>query len=186
MLNLIKILFCSLILLLLSLPIIIISLSIKMNSNGPIFYWSKRVGKNNKIFMMPKFRTMKINSPQLATSIMENHKNYITSLGKILRKLSIDEIPQIYSIIKGDMNFIGPRPALFNQFDLIELRKKKNIHKMLPGITGWAQVNGRDELSIEKKVEYEYEYILKKTIFFDFYIIILTVIKVFSSNDISH
>jgi O-antigen biosynthesis protein WbqP len=107
------------------LPIIFISLSIKINSKGPIFYWSKRVGKDNKIFMMPKFRTMKINSPQLATSIMEKHKNYITSLGKFLRKLSIDEIPQIYSIIKGDMNFIGPRPALFNQFDLIELRKKK-------------------------------------------------------------
>jgi O-antigen biosynthesis protein WbqP len=135
---------------------------------------------------MPKFRTMSQEAPQVASSIMKNQKNYVTSFGKLLRKLSLDEIPQLYSILKGDMNFIGPRPALFNQYDLIKLRNDKGINKILPGITGWAQVNGRDEISIQKKVEYECEYILKKSITFNSYILILTFIRVFLSRNISH
>jgi len=171
---------------LLLVPIILISIAIKLNSKGPIIFWSKRVGIDDQIFLMPKFRTMKINAPQLATSIMQSQKNYITFSGKILRKLSIDEIPQIYSILKGDMNFIGPRPALFNQYDLIKLRNTRGINKILPGITGWAQVNGRDEISINKKVEFECEYLEKKSIIFDLYIILLTFIRVFLSRNISH
>jgi O-antigen biosynthesis protein WbqP len=159
---------CIVIVLVLFIPILLISIGIKISSKGPIIYWSKRVGKNKIIFLMPKFRTMRDSAPQLSTANMKNHQNYVTHFGKVLRKFSLDEIPQLYSIFKGDMNFIGPRPALYNQYDLIKLRDENGINKFLPGITGWAQVNGRDELSIEKKVNYEYEYILKKSIIFDF------------------
>jgi len=186
MFRLSKIIICIILLLSLTFPILLILIGIKVSSKGPVIYWSKRVGVNNTIFLMPKFRTMKQEAPQIATSIMKNQVNYVTSFGKLLRKLSLDEIPQIYSILKGDMNFIGPRPALFNQYDLIKLRNDKGINKMLPGVTGWAQVNGRDEISIEKKVEYECEYTLKKSVIFDFYIIILTFIRVFLSRNISH
>ena len=185
MIKIIKIFICLIILFMLAIPIILISIGIKISSNGPIIHWSKRIGKNNVIFLMPKFKTMKEDTPQLASSIIKD-KSFITPYGKILRKLSVDEIPQLYSIIKGDMNFIGPRPALFNQYDLIKLRNKNDLNKILPGITGWAQVNGRDEISIEKKIDYECEYMLKKTITFDFYILALTFIRVFLSKDISH
>ena len=182
----IDLLLCIIALVILLIPLILIAIFVRCSSKGPAIYWSKRVGLDNTIFLMPKFRTMKQEAPQIATSIMKNQVNYVTSFGKLLRKLSLDEIPQIYSILKGDMNFIGPRPALFNQYDLIKLRNDKGINKMLPGVTGWAQVNGRDEISIEKKVEYECEYTLKKSVIFDFYIIILTFIRVFLSRNISH
>ena len=129
------------IVLLLFFPFIIISICIKVDSRGPVIHWSKRVGRNNKIFLMPKFRTMKVNTPDLATHLLKNRNNFVTRVGKILRKLSLDEIPQIFSIIRGDMNFIGPRPALYNQYDLIKLRNKFSLSSIKPGITGWAQIN---------------------------------------------
>jgi O-antigen biosynthesis protein WbqP len=139
--------------------ILLMAFLVKVTSKGPALHWSKRVGINNKLFLMPKFRTMEINTPQLATHLMAKEKSYLTPIGGFLRQTSLDELPQLISIIKGDMSFIGPRPALYNQDDLIALRTKFNIHTLRPGITGWAQINGRDEISIEKKVELEKEYL---------------------------
>lgn len=159
-------------------PIMIIALLIKLNSKGPVIFWTDRIGVNNVIFKMAKFRTMKVNTPQVATHLMEDPENYLTSIGALLRRHSLDEIPQLFNILKGDMSFVGPRPALFNQYDLIELRTKKNIHTLVPGITGWAQVNGRDDLSIPVKVLFDEYYFNHHSFAFDFYIILLTVIKV--------
>lgn len=165
---------------------LIIALLIKLFSKGPVIYWSKRVGKKNKIFYMPKFRTMKINSPQIATHQFQNPKIYLTKVGTILRKYSLDEIPQIWSVMIGDMSIVGPRPALYNQNDLIEMRKEKNIQDLLPGITGWAQVNGRDEISLRKKTNLDYYYLKNQTIGLDLKIIFITIFKVIFKKEISH
>ena len=168
------------------LPIFFISIAIKLSSKGPVIHLSKRIGRNNKIFLMPKFRTMHINSPNVATHLLNNDKNYITKIGKILRKLSLDEIPQLYSVLIGHMNFIGPRPALYNQYDLINLRTKNNIHKLKPGITGLAQVNGRDLLSIDQKVKLDNEYMKKKSFTLDLNIIVKTFFSFINKKDITH
>ncbi len=140
-------------------PMLIIALLVKTTSKGTVLYWSDRVGKNNVIFKMPKFRTMRIETPAVATHLMKNPDAYLTPIGSFLRKFSLDELPQLYSVLKGDMSFVGPRPALFNQYDLIELRTKKGIHNITPGLTGWAQINGRDELPIPVKVDSDYYYL---------------------------
>lgn len=153
---------------------------------GNFIFWSKRVGINNHIFFMPKLRTMKTSTPDVATHLLGNDKNYITNIGKILRKTSLDEIPQLYSVLKGDMSIVGPRPALHNQYDLIQLRTESGVHKLKPGITGLAQVSGRDLLSIPEKVEYDKMYLIKKNFFLDIKIICITVLKLFKSKDILH
>lgn len=169
------------------LPIILlVSVTIKLTSSGPILYWSDRVGKNNLIFKMPKFRTMRIDTPPLPTHLMKNPEQYLTPIGPFLRKTSLDEIPQLWSIFKGDMSFVGPRPALFNQEDLIALRTQLGIHKLTPGLTGWAQINGRDSLPISEKVLWDKEYLEKKSMFFDFYILTKTFLKIFCEKDVSH
>ena len=173
-----------------ALPVIIISLliliTIRLSSGGPAIYWSDRVGVDNKIFRMPKFRTMRVDTPSVATHVLQNSENYITSFGRFLRKTSLDELPQLWSIFKGDMSFVGPRPALFNQFDLITLRTEAGIHKLAPGLTGWAQVNGRDELQVSEKVRLDIEYLKRRSFLFDMKIIILTAFKIVQTSDISH
>ena len=166
--------------------IFIISLSIFITSGFPIIHWSKRIGQNNKLFLMPKFRTMHPNTPQKATHLMQDNKDNITSIGLILRKTSLDEIPQLYSVISGEMNLIGPRPALYNQTDLIKLRTDGNIHLQKPGITGWAQVNGRDNLSIKEKVEVEKYYLENHSLALDLKIFFLTILKILKIANISH
>lgn len=167
-------------------PIIFISIIITFSSRGPVLYWSKRVGKDNVIFEMPKFRTMKLDTPPLASHILIHPSDFILSYGLFLRKFSLDELPQIFSIIKGDMSIIGPRPALFNQYDLINLRTNKGLDKFLPGLTGWAQINGRDELSISEKVMLELEYVDKRTFLLDLKIIWMTFLKIFIHQEVSH
>jgi len=170
----------------LSIPILIIGLMVKMTSKGPMLYWSDRVGINNKIFGMPKFRTMRIDTPAVATHLMKNPGKYLTSIGFFLRKLSLDELPQLYSIVKGNISFVGPRPALYNQADLIELRTNKGIDKIIPGITGWAQVNGRDELLISIKVEFDEYYLKNRSFLFDLKILLMTFMKVLKREGVSH
>jgi O-antigen biosynthesis protein WbqP len=167
-------------------PMIIISIFIFFTSNGPILYFSRRVGQQNIIFNMPKFRSMKIDTPVIATHLIAKVDDYLSPIGGFLRRYSLDELPQIFSIIKGDMSFVGPRPALFNQYDLIELRKKNGISNLIPGLTGWAQVNGRDELSIQEKVKLEVEYMHRKSFWFELKILWMTVLKVFTRHGISH
>ena len=166
--------------------ILFLSLMIFISSKGPILYWSSRVGYNGKLFNMPKFRSMKKNAPELASHLIQNPKEHLTIVGKYLRRYSLDEIPQLYSIINGDMSFVGPRPALFNQYDLIKYRTNNNIHSLKPGITGWAQIKGRDNLSIEEKVKYDSEYLMKMSIFFDLKILFITVLKILKMRDVSH
>lgn len=166
-------------------PFWIIVVLVKITSPGPAIHWSKRIGKNNQIFLMPKFRTMRIDTPQVATHLLDG-KSYLTPIGGFLRKSSLDEIPQLISVIKGDMSLVGPRPALFNQYDLMELRTKHGVHTLLPGVTGWAQINGRDELSIPEKVEFDADYLRRKSLGFDIKIIFLTVLKVVLRKGISH
>ena len=173
-------------LMLLFFPVLIISLLVYFSSGRPVLYWSDRIGKERLIFSMPKFRTMSINTPEIATHKLDEPNIFLTSIGRILRKTSLDELPQIWSIIIGDMNFVGPRPALFNQDDLIDLRIKEGVDKLLPGITGWAQVNGRDELSISDKVALDVEYMNRKSFCFDIRIIWMTFLKVINSQGISH
>jgi len=172
--------------LILILPIFIISIFIILKDKEHPFFFSSRIGKDNKIFLMPKFRTMLSNTPQEPTHLLKNSDDYLLTTGRFLRKYSLDEIPQIFSIIKGDMAFVGPRPALFNQYDLISQRDRKEISQLKPGITGWAQVNGRDNLSIEEKVQYDEEYLRRASMGFDIYIIWLTIIKVIKKDGISH
>ena len=148
-------------------PLLMIAALVRLTSRGPALYWSDRVGMDNKIFKMPKFRTMRIDTPPVATHLLRNPDAYLTSIGSFLRKFSLDELPQLWSILKGHMSFIGPRPALFNQNDLIELRTNKGIHKLVPGITGWAQVNGRDDIPIPLKVKYDEYYMKNKSVFMD-------------------
>lgn len=171
---------------LLSVPVFIIALLVKGTSVGPVFYWSDRVGINNRIFRMPKFRTMRVDTPAVATHLMENPDAYLTPIGSFLRKFSLDELPQLYSILKGDISFVGPRPALYNQDDLVELRTGKGIHKLIPGITGWAQVNGRDELPIPVKVEFDEYYLKNRSFLFDLKILWMTFVKVVRREGVTH
>jgi O-antigen biosynthesis protein WbqP len=171
---------------LLLLPMLIIAISIYLTSKGPLIYWSDRVGLNNIIFKMPKFRSMKMDTPQIATHLLSNPDKFLHPVGRFIRRVSLDELPQLFSIIKGDMSFVGPRPALFNQEDLIALRSEKGVDKIQPGLTGWAQVNGRDELSISHKVALEVEYMQKKSLLFDLKILWLTFYKLINTQDVSH
>ncbi len=174
-------------LLLLTWPLfIIIGIVIKITNPGTVLYWSRRIGLNNKEFHMFKFRTMKTETPQLATHLLDNPDQWLTPIGSFLRKSSLDELPQLINIIKGDMSFVGPRPALFNQHDLIELRTKRDIHTILPGLTGWAQINGRDELSIPEKVELDHYYLENRSLFLDLKIIFLTFYKVAKKEGVKH
>jgi O-antigen biosynthesis protein WbqP len=162
---------------------------VKITSKGPALYWSQRVGVNNQLFSMPKFRSMKIDTPALATHIMNQQSNpnqYLTPVGSFIRKSSLDELPQLWSVLKGDMSIVGPRPALFNQDDLISLRAEHGVHTLKPGITGWAQVNGRDEIPIPQKVELDAYYLKNKSFWLDCYIILLTVVKVIKRDNVSH
>ena len=167
-------------------PILIISTLVYISSGRPVFYWSDRIGKESLTFSMPKFRTMHNNAPEVATHMLNDPDVFLTRIGKLLRKTSLDELPQIWSVIIGDMNFVGPRPALFNQNDLINLRTKEGVDKLLPGITGWAQVNGRDELSIPDKVALDVEYMNRKSFWFDLKILWMTFLKVINSQGVSH
>jgi len=167
-------------------PILVIASVVKVTSKGPVLYWSDRIGENNKIFKMPKFRTMRINTPAVATHLLANPEKYLTPLGPFLRKLSLDELPQLWSVIMGDMSFVGPRPALFNQYDLIELRTQKAIHTLIPGITGWAQVNGRDDLPIPLKVQYDEYYLNNKSLMLDLKILFMTIQKVLQREGVTH
>lgn len=168
------------------LPMCVLAVMVKVTSRGPVLYWSDRVGKSNLIFKMPKFRSMKIDTPAVATHLMKNPKSVLTPVGDFLRKSSLDELPQLWSILKGDMSFVGPRPALFNQDDLISLRSEAGVDKLLPGLTGWAQVNGRDELPIPDKVVLDVEYLSKRSFLFDLYVLWLTFLKVLKSDGVSH
>ena len=163
-----------------------IAVIIKLASKGPVLYWSDRVGQYNLVFKMPKFRTMHINAPVMATHQMTNPSEFLTPIGGFLRRNSLDEIPQLFSIFKGDMSFVGPRPALFNQEDLIELRTKNNVHILLPGLTGWAQVNGRDDLQMLDKVLLDVEYLKRRTFWFDLRILWMTLLKVAKKEGITH
>ena len=166
--------------------IVFISLIIKLTSHGTIFYWSDRVGLGGVIFKMPKFRTMKVGTPLLATHLLDNSSTFLTPVGGFIRKLSLDELPQLWSILIGDMTFVGPRPALFNQDDLIALRKKYGVDMLVPGLTGWAQVNGRDELSVPAKVQLDIDYMNNQSFWFDVKIILLTFFKAIKGSGVSH
>tara|TARA_B100000902_G_C27007107_1_gene762820 strand:+ start:118 stop:678 length:561 start_codon:yes stop_codon:yes gene_type:complete len=170
----------------LALPLVMVSLLVLFTSKGPYLYWSKRIGKGNKIFLMPKFRTMMQEAPEVASHLLENPTSFYTPIGQFLRKYSIDELPQLYSVLKGDMSFVGPRPALYNQEDLIDLRSKVGVHNLRPGITGLAQVSGRDKLSIKNKVEIDRKYLEQQSFVFDLYIIWLTALKVLKRDGIAH
>ena len=167
-------------------PILLIALLVRLTSRGPALYWSDRVGVDNQIFKMPKFRTMRIDTPAVATHLMQNPDEYLTPIGPFLRKSSLDELPQLWSVLKGDMSFVGPRPALFNQDDLIALRTEKGVHRLVPGITGWAQINGRDDIPIPKKVEYDEYYLNHRSLYFDLKILLLTFFKVTRAENVSH
>lgn len=167
-------------------PILVVAIVVRLTSFGPALYWSHRVGKDGILFGMPKFRTMKVGTPVLATHLLCNSDQYLTPVGSLLRESSLDELPQLWSILVGDMSFVGPRPALFNQDDLIALRTKYGVDKLVPGLTGWAQVNGRDELSIPEKVQYEVEYLQKQSFWFDMKILGLTFLKVVRRSGVSH
>lgn len=174
------------ILALLAAPMLFISIAVRLSSKGPSLYWSDRFGKNNKIFKMPKFRSMRLDTPAVATNLLDNPDVYLSPIGGFLRRYSLDELPQLYSVLKGDMSFVGPRPALFNQEDLIALRSKKGVEKLLPGITGWAQVNGRDELSIPDKVALDVVYLNRQSFWFDMKILWMTFLKVINQDGVSH
>ena len=173
-------------LLLFALPILLLALIVLSTSQGPALYWSDRVGRYNRLFKMPKFRTMQIDTPTIATHLLPDPKKFLTPVGSFLRKSSLDELPQLWSIFKGDMSFVGPRPALFNQDDLIELRTQYGVDKLLPGLTGWAQINGRDELPIPEKVRLDVDYMQNQSLFFDLKILFLTIIKVLFRDGVQH
>lgn len=167
-------------------PMMITALAVKLTSPGPILYWSDRVGRNNIIFKMPKFRTMRTDTPAVATHLLGDPDRWLTPIGKFLRKSSLDELPQLFCILTGEMSFVGPRPALFNQDDLIALRTEKGVHILVPGLTGWAQVNGRDELSIPVKVEFDEYYLFQRSILLDMKILCLTFLRVLRSDGVAH
>lgn len=176
----------ALLLLLVAVPMLAIALAIRLTSPGAALYWSDRVGRDNTIFRMPKFRSMYVGTPAVATHLLADASAYITPVGRFLRKTSLDELPQLWSVVKGDMSFVGPRPALFNQDDLVALRTQHGVHRISPGITGWAQVNGRDELSIEEKVEFDRQYRLQQSLAFDLRILGLTLWRVFRREGVAH
>jgi O-antigen biosynthesis protein WbqP len=173
-------------LLILGIPMALVYALVRFTSQGPALHWSKRIGKNNQTFLMPKFRSMKIGTPQVATHLLTDPNEYLTPVGAFIRKTSLDELPQLLSVLKGDMSFVGPRPALFNQDDLVALRSNYGIDKIKPGITGWAQINGRDELPIPIKVEFDYFYLKNQSLFLDIKIILLTALKVVARDGVSH
>jgi O-antigen biosynthesis protein WbqP len=168
------------------LPLIGTALLVRLTSKGPALYWSDRVGRKNRVFKMPKFRSMQVGTPSVATHLLSNPDAYLTPVGSFLRKSSLDELPQLWNILKGDMSFVGPRPALFNQQDLIELRTQAGVHTLMPGLTGWAQINGRDELPIPQKVALDVEYLHRRSMIFDIYIIFMTAMKVIRRDGIVH
>lgn len=182
--RLLDIFFSLLLIIILSPLLIIICLAIKLTSKGPVVFTQKRIGKNNAEFILYKFRTMKIGTPNVATELLKESGSYITRVGKILRMSSMDELPQLFNILKGDMTFIGPRPALYNQYDLKELRTKEGVHVLVPGVTGWAQINGRDALSIEEKVKFDREYLERQSVAFDLKILVRTVFKVLKADGV--
>ena len=169
-----------------ALPILIVALAVKVTSRGPVLYWSERVGQHNHIFRMPKFRSMRIDTPALATHLLQDPEAWLTPIGSVLRQTSLDELPQLWSILVGDMSLVGPRPALFNQSDLIELRTRYGVHELVPGLTGWAQINGRDELPIPEKVALDVEYLRRRSFWFDCYILWKTAINVIRRDGVSH
>ena len=179
-------LLASLACLILALPMLAVFLLVRLTSTGPALYWSDRVGRNNQIFRMPKFRSMRIGTPAVATHLLADPKAHLTPIGSFLRKSSLDELPQLWSILVGDMSFVGPRPALFNQDDLIALRTESGVHALVPGLTGWAQVNGRDELPIPQKVALDAEYLKNRSLWLDIRILWLTFVKVLRSDGVSH
>lgn len=170
----------------LALPIIAVALAVRLTSKGPALYWSDRVGVNNILFKMPKFRSMRVGTPAVATHLLSDPSSHLTPIGSFIRKTSLDELPQLWSILKGDMSFVGPRPALFNQHDLIEMRTEKGVHRILPGLTGWAQVNGRDDIPLNKKVQFDVEYLQRQSLLFDIRILWLTFLKVVKRDGVSH
>ena len=170
----------------LALPLLMVALAVKLTSPGPVLYWSDRVGRHNRTFRMPKFRSMRTDTPAVATHLLQDPDAWLTPIGAFLRKTSLDELPQLWSILAGDMSIVGPRPALFNQDDLIALRSERGVHELAPGLTGWAQVNGRDELPIPQKVELDVEYLRRRSFLFDLRIVWLTVIKVLRRDVVSH
>lgn len=170
----------------LAIPFFLVFFAVKLTSAGSALYWSDRVGRDNKLFKMPKFRTMRVDTPAVATHLLQNPEQYLTSIGSFLRKSSLDELPQLWSILIGDMSFVGPRPALFNQDDLIELRTKFGVEKLLPGLTGWAQINGRDELPIPEKVKLDVEYLNNQSLVMDLKIIVMTFLKVVRREGVQH
>lgn len=170
----------------LAVPLLILALLVRLTSPGPVLYWSDRVGKGNKIFRMPKFRSMRVGTPALATHLLDNPDSYLTPIGSFLRTSSLDELPQLWSVLIGDMSFVGPRPALFNQDDLVALRTAQGVHALMPGVTGWAQINGRDELPIPEKVKLDVEYLQRHSFWFDLQILWLTLVKVLHRDGVSH
>ena len=172
--------------LILFVPVLLVAMAVRLTSKGPALYWSDRVGRNNVIFKMPKFRSMRVGTPAVATHLLANPKAHLTSIGSFLRKSSLDELPQLWSILAGDMSFVGPRPALFNQQDLIALRTAQGVHTLVPGLTGWAQVNGRDELPIPDKVKLDVAYLQRQSLWFDIFILWLTFVKVLRRDGVSH
>jgi O-antigen biosynthesis protein WbqP len=172
--------------LVLAVPVILVALLVRLTSPGPALYWSDRVGRHNKLFKMPKFRSMRVGTPAVATHLLTNPQAHLTPIGSFLRKSSLDELPQLWSILVGDMSFVGPRPALFNQHDLIELRTQLGVHELVPGLTGWAQINGRDELPIPEKVRLDVAYLQKQSLGFDIHILWLTLLKVIRRDGVAH
>lgn len=170
----------------LALPILLVALLVRLTSEGPVLYWSDRVGRRNKVFRMPKFRSMRIGTPAVATHLLADPAAYLTPIGPILRRSSLDELPQLWSILCGDMSFVGPRPALYNQEDLISMRTESGVHELVPGLTGWAQINGRDELPISEKVKLDEEYMQRRSLSFDLQILWLTFLKVAQREGVSH
>ena len=184
--RLFDIVFALLLLFFTSIPMLVIAFIVKVTSRGPILYWSDRVGIHNKIFKMPKFRTMFTDTPAVATHLLVNAVDHVTSVGAFLRKLSLDELPQLWSILKGDMSLVGPRPALYNQYDLISLRTEREVHRIMPGVTGWAQINGRDDIPITLKVKFDEFYLKNRSFLFDMKIIFLTIMKAIRSEGVKH
>ena len=170
----------------LAVPVFLVALAVRLTSPGPALYWSDRVGRHNKLFRMPKFRSMRVGTPAVATHLLTDPKSHLTPIGGFLRKSSLDELPQLWSILVGDMSFVGPRPALFNQHDLIELRTQLGVHELVPGLTGWAQINGRDELPIPDKVKLDAAYLQRQSLAFDIRILWLTFVKVIRRDGVTH
>lgn len=167
-------------------PMGIIALLVRLSSPGPVLYWSDRVGANNRIFRMPKFRSMRVDTPVVATHLLTRPDAYVTRIGAFIRRTSLDELPQLWNILRGDMSFVGPRPALYNQYDLIEMRTRRGVHILVPGLTGWAQINGRDELDLPSKVDFDAEYLARRSVLFDIQILWRTFVQALGGKGVSH